>query len=112
MSSLGFYLASEVRFKNSFNTLLLSLTNNAENGMTFHTACVVLLSALEVAIQFHHNILRCGGDIFIITVSAVLATRFRQIVERVSFLIEKKVRIMSRYKVGNNVKRITLSGSK
>lgn len=42
--------------------------------------------------RYQTVMLRCCADIFIITVSLILTTRFRQIVERMGLLIQRKVR--------------------
>lgn len=91
MVSLVFYMANEWQFKHSLNSLLVRSTDYDENGTIFHKTYVILLHGTEIAISFYTGILRCCGDTFIITVSAVLASRFQQIVRRISFLIENKV---------------------
>lgn len=65
-------------------------TNITQNA-SLATYCSLLVLIVRQITDLQNGILRYCADIFIITVSAILATRFQQIAERIDKLIQRKV---------------------
>lgn len=68
-----------------------AVTKNITQDASFATHVKLLFMILRQIVDVQSGILRYCADVFIISVSAILAMRFRQIAERIDQLIQRKV---------------------